>query len=161
MNNFLQAKFPFYLFLWELQLIDLWVIVLATRVCDTVLHFQIPNQKIVQNWRIKRWPDEHYSVVTITIEQQNDNTTLNLVQIGVPEKWVYFVEFKFFSSRQLTLRAKNTRVYRELSLLLCSSVLYFFQPIQVWLGYDFTTLHWCSHWELNTMKTNLLTFFVK
>ncbi|KAK7605499.1 hypothetical protein V9T40_007357 [Parthenolecanium corni] len=45
----------------------------------------VPNQKIVQNWRIKRWPEEHYSVVTITIEQQNDNTILNLVQTGVPE----------------------------------------------------------------------------
>lgn len=45
----------------------------------------VPNKKLVQKWRTKRWPDEHYSTVTITIEQQNDNTVLNLVQTGVPE----------------------------------------------------------------------------
>nr|AIU47030.1 heat shock protein [Phenacoccus solenopsis] len=45
----------------------------------------VPNKKIVQRWRTKRWPAEHYSTVTITIEQQNDDTTLNLVQTGVPD----------------------------------------------------------------------------
>lgn len=62
------------------------VILLGTLICRTINYFQVPNQKIVQNWRIKRWPEEHYSVVTITIEQQNDNTILNLVQTGVPER---------------------------------------------------------------------------
>lgn len=45
----------------------------------------VPNKKIVQRWRTKRWPSEHYSTVTITIEQQNDDTTLNLVQTGIPD----------------------------------------------------------------------------
>lgn len=47
---------------------------------------QVPNKKIVQKWRSKRWPAEHYSTVTISIDQQNDNTVVDLVQNGIPEK---------------------------------------------------------------------------
>lgn len=30
----------------------------------------VPNKKIVKNWRYKQWPDGHYSLVTITIDQK-------------------------------------------------------------------------------------------
>ena len=37
-------------------------------------------------WRVKSWPDEHYSDVTLTFEEKNDCTVLHLSQTGVPEK---------------------------------------------------------------------------
>ncbi|XP_067013635.1 activator of 90 kDa heat shock protein ATPase homolog 1 [Anabrus simplex] len=48
----------------------------------------VPNQKIVQRWRLKRWPAEHYSNVTMTIEQKNDHTELRLKQTGIPSSEV-------------------------------------------------------------------------
>nr|CAD7403336.1 unnamed protein product [Timema poppensis] len=58
----------------------------------------VPNKKIVQRWRSKRWPAEHYSTVTFTIEQKDDHTEVRVLQIGVPqseadstrENWEYY-----------------------------------------------------------------------
>ncbi|XP_070576480.1 activator of 90 kDa heat shock protein ATPase homolog 1-like [Ptychodera flava] len=44
----------------------------------------VPNVRIVQRWRFKSWPDEHYSTVTLELEEKSDHTQLNLEQIGVP-----------------------------------------------------------------------------
>lgn len=49
------------------------------------MHFQVPNEKITQRWRIKSWPPEHYSVVTFELEENEDNTLLKLTQSGVPD----------------------------------------------------------------------------
>uniref|UniRef100_A0A1B6E8U8 Activator of Hsp90 ATPase AHSA1-like N-terminal domain-containing protein n=1 Tax=Clastoptera arizonana TaxID=38151 RepID=A0A1B6E8U8_9HEMI len=43
-----------------------------------------PDKKIVQKWRIKQWPPEHYSTVTIELDQQEDHTVVKLTQTGVP-----------------------------------------------------------------------------
>ncbi|XP_055386833.1 activator of 90 kDa heat shock protein ATPase homolog 1 [Condylostylus longicornis] len=53
-------------------------------------HFKelIPNVKIVQTWRLKQWPDGHYSDVVIDIEEKEDHTELRLTQTGVPSSEV-------------------------------------------------------------------------
>lgn len=43
-----------------------------------------PNSKIIQTWRFKRWPDGHFSIVTMEIDQQSDHTELKLSQTGIP-----------------------------------------------------------------------------
>ncbi|XP_054271354.1 activator of 90 kDa heat shock protein ATPase homolog 2 [Macrosteles quadrilineatus] len=43
------------------------------------------DKKIVQRWRSKRWPDEHYSTVTMDISQKQDHTELTLTQTSVPK----------------------------------------------------------------------------
>ncbi|GFG28734.1 hypothetical protein Cfor_06014, partial [Coptotermes formosanus] len=45
----------------------------------------VPNKKIVQRWRFKRWPAEHYSNVTFNIDQKEDHTEVKVVQAGVPQ----------------------------------------------------------------------------
>ncbi|KAJ9582485.1 hypothetical protein L9F63_003178 [Diploptera punctata] len=45
----------------------------------------IPSTKIVQHWRFKRWPAEHYSTVTFKIEQKDDHTEVKVVQTSVPQ----------------------------------------------------------------------------
>ncbi|KAJ8044334.1 Activator of 90 kDa heat shock protein ATPase-like 1 [Holothuria leucospilota] len=42
------------------------------------------NKQIVQKWRFKSWPEEHYSTVTMVFEQKPDHTVLKLKQTGVP-----------------------------------------------------------------------------
>ncbi|RUS92072.1 hypothetical protein EGW08_000096 [Elysia chlorotica] len=44
----------------------------------------IPDVKIVQRWRVKSWPCEHYSEVTLDISENEGKTKLNLTQTGVP-----------------------------------------------------------------------------
>ncbi|KAJ2961063.1 hypothetical protein NQZ79_g3604 [Umbelopsis isabellina] len=44
----------------------------------------VPDKKIVQKWRLKTWPESHYSEVTFTFDQSTDYTKLNLKQTGVP-----------------------------------------------------------------------------
>ncbi|CAG8640015.1 11031_t:CDS:2, partial [Paraglomus brasilianum] len=44
----------------------------------------VPNEKISQTWRLKSWPEGHYSNVTMTFEQTSDSTKLHLTQTGVP-----------------------------------------------------------------------------
>ena len=45
-----------------------------------------PPTKIVQSWRFKTWPQNHFSTVTITLNQREDETTLELKQTGIPSK---------------------------------------------------------------------------
>lgn len=45
----------------------------------------VEDKRIAQRWRSKQWPDEHYSMVTIDMEQQTDHTTVKITQTGVPE----------------------------------------------------------------------------
>ncbi|XP_059163684.1 activator of 90 kDa heat shock protein ATPase homolog 1-like [Physella acuta] len=45
----------------------------------------VPDQKIVKRWRVKSWPSEHYSEVTIELIDKEGTTTLNLKQTGIPE----------------------------------------------------------------------------
>lgn len=47
---------------------------------------QEQDKKIVQRWRSKRWPDDHYSSVTIEIDQKQDHTELILSQTSVPKR---------------------------------------------------------------------------
>lgn len=43
------------------------------------------EKQIVMQWRQKSWPDEHYSTVTLALDQTEDGTELTLTQTGVPE----------------------------------------------------------------------------
>ncbi|KAI8374283.1 activator of Hsp90 ATPase [Radiomyces spectabilis] len=43
-----------------------------------------PDKKIVQSWRLASWPAGHYSTVTMTFNQGNDNVELTVKQTGVP-----------------------------------------------------------------------------
>jgi len=40
--------------------------------------------KLVKKWRFKDWPEDHYSTVTLSLEQTNQGTQLTLKQTGVP-----------------------------------------------------------------------------
>jgi len=42
--------------------------------------------KLVQKWRFSSWPETHYSIVTIELEEKNGKTSLKLEQAGVPEE---------------------------------------------------------------------------
>lgn len=44
-----------------------------------------PFTLIKMRWRYKTWPDEHYSDVTIKLDEKEDCTELSLTQTGVPE----------------------------------------------------------------------------
>ncbi|XP_021379677.1 activator of 90 kDa heat shock protein ATPase homolog 2-like [Mizuhopecten yessoensis] len=45
----------------------------------------VQPMKIVQRWRVKNWPEEHYSVVTFDLVEKEDCTVLNITQTGVPD----------------------------------------------------------------------------
>jgi len=45
---------------------------------------QAPHDTLVQRWRMKHWPEGHFSVVTIKLSQSSNCTTLTLSQTGVP-----------------------------------------------------------------------------
>lgn len=45
----------------------------------------VPDKKIVQRWRLKGWPAEHYSTVTMDIDQQEDHTVVRISQTGIPK----------------------------------------------------------------------------
>lgn len=44
------------------------------------------NKKIVQQWRAGDWEEGVYSELTYELEQKGDQTELNFVQTGVPDK---------------------------------------------------------------------------
>jgi len=46
----------------------------------------VPFTKIVKEWRLKSWPDGHFSKVEITIKQTKEDTKLTLKQSAVPVK---------------------------------------------------------------------------
>uniref|UniRef100_A0A1B6MUF2 Activator of Hsp90 ATPase AHSA1-like N-terminal domain-containing protein n=1 Tax=Graphocephala atropunctata TaxID=36148 RepID=A0A1B6MUF2_9HEMI len=45
----------------------------------------VDDRKIVQKWRSKRWPSEHFSTVTLEIDQKQDHTELTVTQTSVPK----------------------------------------------------------------------------
>jgi len=47
-----------------------------------------PFTKIVQQWRLKSWPQGVTSKVTISIKQTKDDTKVSIEQSGVPAKEV-------------------------------------------------------------------------
>ncbi|CAJ0745941.1 633_t:CDS:10, partial [Entrophospora sp. SA101] len=52
-------------------------------VTGTILEL-VPNEKIVQTWRLRTWPKDHFSTVTLRFEQTSDNTMVHLTQEGIP-----------------------------------------------------------------------------
>ncbi|XP_063621994.1 activator of 90 kDa heat shock protein ATPase homolog 1 [Cydia splendana] len=44
----------------------------------------VPGKKITQYWRYKQWPDQHFSEVTINIDEKNDHTLVTVKQDLVP-----------------------------------------------------------------------------
>jgi len=46
----------------------------------------VTDKKISKQWRVKSWPDDHYSEVTIELTDKDGKTKLSLKQTGVPEK---------------------------------------------------------------------------
>ncbi|XP_072932505.1 activator of 90 kDa heat shock protein ATPase homolog 1 [Epargyreus clarus] len=44
----------------------------------------VPGKKIVQFWRYKQWPEQHFSEVTFNIEEKDDHTLVRLKQDLVP-----------------------------------------------------------------------------
>ncbi|KAJ8673417.1 hypothetical protein QAD02_004679 [Eretmocerus hayati] len=45
---------------------------------------ELSPTKIVQKWRCKTWPSDHYSEVTLEMSEKSDHTEVNLKQTGVP-----------------------------------------------------------------------------
>jgi len=44
------------------------------------------NSKIVQRWRFRDWPADHYSTVTLSFSQEADTTKVTLKQTNIPAK---------------------------------------------------------------------------
>ncbi|GAB0098127.1 activator of 90 kDa heat shock protein ATPase homolog 1 [Sergentomyia squamirostris] len=44
----------------------------------------IPCKRIQQLWRLKQWPEGHFSTVMMEIDEKDDHTVLTLTQTGVP-----------------------------------------------------------------------------
>ncbi|XP_059607346.1 activator of 90 kDa heat shock protein ATPase homolog 1 [Phlebotomus argentipes] len=44
----------------------------------------VPSELIRQTWRLKQWPEGHFSTVLMKIEEMDDHTVLTLTQTGVP-----------------------------------------------------------------------------
>ena len=45
----------------------------------------LPNERIVQAWRVKMWPEGVYSIVKFDLSQAEDETTLELAHTGYPD----------------------------------------------------------------------------
>lgn len=52
-------------------------------ISGTIVDLEV-NKKIVQKWRLRSWPKDHYSTVTFTLDDKGDSTMIKLVQTGVP-----------------------------------------------------------------------------
>uniref|UniRef100_A0A6B2E8C1 Putative activator of 90 kDa heat shock protein atpase log 1 n=1 Tax=Phlebotomus kandelakii TaxID=1109342 RepID=A0A6B2E8C1_9DIPT len=44
----------------------------------------VPSKRIKQTWRLKQWPEGHFSTVLMEIEEKDDHSVLTLTQTGVP-----------------------------------------------------------------------------
>lgn len=53
---------------------------------NCILFLQVPDTKIVKRWRLKTWPDAHFSEVTLEFKESDGRTVLKLKQTGVPSK---------------------------------------------------------------------------
>src|SRR6266481_3578834 len=45
----------------------------------------IPNQRIVQAWRVGNWPEGVYSIVQFALKAQGSESKLSLLHVGFPE----------------------------------------------------------------------------
>ncbi|KAL8583541.1 hypothetical protein ACOMHN_054857 [Nucella lapillus] len=45
-----------------------------------------PDSKVCMRWRMKSWPEEHYSIVTIDLVEKEGDTVLSMKQTGVPQQ---------------------------------------------------------------------------
>src|SRR6266852_4343472 len=45
----------------------------------------LPNQRIVQAWRVKMWPEGLYSIVKFELRQQGSETHLIMDHVGFPQ----------------------------------------------------------------------------
>lgn len=43
-----------------------------------------PGKSIMQTWRLKNWPQDHFSTVTLKFIENQDGVTVNVNQVGVP-----------------------------------------------------------------------------
>lgn len=43
------------------------------------------NKKIAMRWRMRSWPEEHYSNVTIILTDLDGSTHMEMTQTGVPQ----------------------------------------------------------------------------
>ncbi|KAK4513413.1 uncharacterized protein ATC70_005412 [Mucor velutinosus] len=43
-----------------------------------------PGKSIMQTWRLKNWPQGHFSTVTLTFKETQEGTTVKVNQVGVP-----------------------------------------------------------------------------
>ena len=59
-------------------------VMFSGNVVGTFTHLE-PNKCIKQRWRNKQWPEGHYSVVTIDLEDKGDCTDVTITQTGVPK----------------------------------------------------------------------------
>ncbi|WAR19880.1 AHSA1-like protein [Mya arenaria] len=50
----------------------------------SLMNGYVPETKIVKRWRLKTWPDAHFSEVTLEFSEKDGNTLLRLKQTGVP-----------------------------------------------------------------------------
>lgn len=46
----------------------------------------VPDEKIVQSWRLNDWPVGHYSRATFSLKEIDGSTRLTFTQTGVPEE---------------------------------------------------------------------------
>ncbi len=46
----------------------------------------VPNQRIVQAWRVKMWPEGMYSIVRFDLEAQGSGTRLTMEHKGFPDE---------------------------------------------------------------------------
>lgn len=52
-------------------------------ITGTFISLQVPNS-IKQKWRFTNWPKDHYSDVSITLEQKSEDTSITVNQTGIP-----------------------------------------------------------------------------
>lgn len=47
-----------------------------------------PNKRITMNWRNKRWPEEHYSIVTLEFTEKSDCSEISLNHLAIPQAFL-------------------------------------------------------------------------
>lgn len=43
-----------------------------------------PSKSIIQTWRLKNWPKDHYSTVSLELKESQEGVTVKVNQVGVP-----------------------------------------------------------------------------
>lgn len=47
-----------------------------------------PNKRITMNWRNKRWPEGHYSIVTLQFSEKHDCSEIKLNHLAIPQAYL-------------------------------------------------------------------------